>query len=266
MDLKQLILIRHGELPPEYAGRFVGSTDAPLGEKGMEDCRALAGIWKEMNSEVTFVSPKLRARQTAELVCGDGEIQLDDRLREVDFGRWETLNFEEIAGRDPEYSKYWYDHPQEIHFPEGESVPDFYARVEAFTEMLLKDPHREMTVISHGGVLTVMIFSLPNMTIRGYNLRQSLAASARTFNKVKFMSVFLTMGIYTLVTIIPLVGNALLVHFFRYPGHQIVSWILSLVWYYLCFLVLPSYIYAMYFDAEDMERADLNEGKFIELG
>ena len=78
MDLKQLILIRHGELPPEYAGRFVGSTDAPLGEKGMEDCRALAGIWKEMNSEVTFVSPKLRARQTAELVCGDGEIQLDD--------------------------------------------------------------------------------------------------------------------------------------------------------------------------------------------
>lgn len=116
------------------------------------------------------------------------------------------------------------------------------------------------------GVLTVMIFSLPNMTIRGYNLRQSLAASARTFNKVKFMSVFLTMGIYTLVTIIPLVGNALLVHFFRYPGHQIVSWILSLVWYYLCFLVLPSYIYAMYFDAEDMERADLNEGKFIELG
>ena len=116
------------------------------------------------------------------------------------------------------------------------------------------------------GVLTVMIFSLPNMTIRGYNLRQSLAASARTFNKVKFMSVFLTMGIYTLVTIIPLVGNALLVHFFRYPGHQIVSWILSLVWYYLCFLVLPSYIYAMYFDAEDMERADLNEGKFFELG
>lgn len=116
------------------------------------------------------------------------------------------------------------------------------------------------------GVLTVMIFSLPNMTIRGYNLRQSLAASARTFNKVKFMSVFLTMGIYTLVTIIPLVGNALLVHFFRYPGHQIVSWILSLVWYYACFLALPSYIYAMYFDAEDMERADLNEGKFIELG
>ena len=81
MDLKELILIRHGELPPEYAGRFVGSTDAPLGEKGMEDCRALAGIWKGMNSEVTFVSPKLRARQTAELICGDGEIQLDDRLR-----------------------------------------------------------------------------------------------------------------------------------------------------------------------------------------
>ncbi len=163
MDLKRLILIRHGELPPEFAGRFVGRTDAPLGEQGIADCRALAGIWRNMNSEVVFVSPKLRARQTAELICGEGNFLLDNRLREVDFGRWENLNFEEIAGRDPEYSKYWYDHPQEIRFPEGEAVPEFYARVEQFTEMLLKESRKVMTVISHGGVLTVMIRRLMDL-------------------------------------------------------------------------------------------------------
>ena len=63
-----------------------------------------------------------------------------------------------------------------------------------------------------------------------------------------------------------ILGNALLVYFFRYSGNQIVIWILSFLWYYACFLLLPSYIYASYFDAEDMERADMDEEEFTEVG
>ena len=144
MSSKKLILIRHGELPPKYSGHFVGSTDAPLGEKGIEDCKALAEVWRKFNSG-------------ARLVCGDSPLIVDDRLREVDFGRWENLTFDEISGGDPEYSKYWFDHPREIHFPNGEAVPDFEKRVVQFTEMLYSLPQTVITVISHGGVLTTMI-------------------------------------------------------------------------------------------------------------
>ena len=163
MAVKKIILIRHGELQPEFSGRFVGSTDAPLGEHGIADCRALAGIWRAMKSEITFVSPKLRALQTAELICGSVPAVKDDAIREIDFGKWENLTFEEIAGANPEYSKYWYDHPDEIHFPEGESVQLFNLRVEAFTEMLLELPQNVITVISHGGVLTAMIRRLMDL-------------------------------------------------------------------------------------------------------
>ena len=114
------------------------------------------------------------------------------------------------------------------------------------------------------GIFVLMIFTLPNMTIRGYNLRQSLAASTRTFNRVKFMSMMITLALICLVTIIPLAANAVLIKFFRYSGNQIVKWVLSFIWYYLCFLFLPSYIYAVYFDAEDMERADIPDDKFGE--
>lgn len=116
------------------------------------------------------------------------------------------------------------------------------------------------------GIFTATIFTLPNMTVRGYNLSQSLAASFRTFYKVKFFPVFLTLGLSCLISILPLLGNALLVYFFRYSGNQIVIWILSFLWYYACFLLLPSYIYASYFDAEDMERADMDEEEFTEIG
>lgn len=114
-------------------------------------------------------------------------------------------------------------------------------------------------------IFVLMIFTLPNMTIRGYNLRQSLAASTRTFNRVNYMSVFLTLSITCLVTIIPLASHAILVRFYHYSGYQVVNWVLSFAWYYVCCLFLPSYIYAAYFDAEDMERADVPDDKFGDI-
>lgn len=114
-------------------------------------------------------------------------------------------------------------------------------------------------------IFVLMIFTLPNMTIRGYNLRQSLAASTRTFNRVNYMSVFLTLSITCLVTIIPLAAHAILVRFYHYSGYQVVNWVLSFAWYYVCCLFLPSYIYAAYFDAEDMERADVPDDKFGDI-
>ena len=61
-----------------------------------------------------------------------------------------------------------------------------------------------------------------------------------------------------------LAANAILVSLFRYSGFQVVNWVLSFAWYYLCCLFLPSYIYAAYFDAEDMERADIQGDKFAD--
>ena len=47
-----------------------------------------------------------------------------DAIREIDFGKWENLTFEEIAGANPEYSKYccvWaFEHPEE--HPELDTV------------------------------------------------------------------------------------------------------------------------------------------------
>lgn len=113
-------------------------------------------------------------------------------------------------------------------------------------------------------IFVLMIFTLPNMTIRGYNLRQSLAASTRTFNRVRYMSVLVTLALTCLITILPLAANAILVSLYHYSGFQVVNWVLAFAWYYLCCLFLPSYIYAAYFDAEDMERADIQGDKFAD--
>ena len=111
MPSKTLILIRHGELPPEYAGHFVGSTDAPLGDKGIEDCRALADLWRNYKSEVVYVSPKLRARQSARLVCGEAPLIVEAHKMLVKWeqgdpevrGLWKRMNEWVYAGFDETY-------------------------------------------------------------------------------------------------------------------------------------------------------------------
>ena len=158
MALKELILIRHGELPDEYAGRFVGSTDAPLGEAGIRCCQALAPVWRAKYADTTvYVSPKLRARMSAELICGEHLFRIDERLREIDFGRWENLTFAEIKERDPELFEEWMAHPDEMIFPDGESFPEFCRRTAEFADMLKQSADECVTVIAHGGVLTRLI-------------------------------------------------------------------------------------------------------------
>lgn len=158
MAHKELILIRHGELPEEYAGRFVGSTDAPLGEAGIRSCRLLASLWKARYAGcAVFASPKLRTRMSAELICGDSLVRLDDRIREIDFGEWENLTFDEIAERDPERCREWLAHPDDVEFPGGEKFSDFCGRVEEFSSMVKSLDDERIAVVSHGGVLVRMI-------------------------------------------------------------------------------------------------------------
>lgn len=155
MDGK-LFLIRHGEVLKEYRGRYIGSTDAPLdfaaAQAGMLELhRKLNGVCQRC-----FCSPLKRAAATAQAVFPDMEIIYDARLREIDFGAWENLSFDEIcriAGR--EAVQKWCGAPEEMSFPGGEDYPGFARRVDGFFDWI---SHPEYIagnpgVVTHGGVI-----------------------------------------------------------------------------------------------------------------
>lgn len=153
MQIRQILLIRHCEVPDEYRGRYIGSTDVPLSEAGRAAARNLAPQLASFAPETVVSSPLRRAVETAELAAPGREIRFDPRLTEIDFGTWEALTFAEIEQRaTPEELRCWSESPGEMRFPGGESFPAFRRRVDAaFAELLAGTAGEIVAVITHGG-------------------------------------------------------------------------------------------------------------------
>jgi broad specificity phosphatase PhoE len=104
--------MRHGETSWNAQARFQGHSDVPLSVKGTRQMLEIATRLREILVRSTmrsstvriFSSPLARARESARILCGelgfrDGEIIVDERLREMSFGRWEGLTTYEVKER-----------------------------------------------------------------------------------------------------------------------------------------------------------------------
>ena len=102
-----LILARHGNtFGPDDTPVWVGANeDLPLVEKGLQQSRQVGLALREagMLPDRIIAGPLKRTRIGAELAgeaCGySGEIETDERLREIDYGVWGGKSDEEIAAQ-----------------------------------------------------------------------------------------------------------------------------------------------------------------------
>lgn len=104
MRFSDIILIRHGETVSNSEGRFQGSQDSPLTERGRADAARLGAYFGERLGPVDYwyVSPYGRARDTSRLI----REAMDDRplppeevhreLREINCGTFETQLHKEV--------------------------------------------------------------------------------------------------------------------------------------------------------------------------
>jgi broad specificity phosphatase PhoE len=81
----------------------------------------------------------LRALETAQTVATGRPVEVDERLRELDYGQWEGLTYEEIETRDPALRAHWDHDPGSTHSPGGESGEDVAARALSFLVDLLSE-------------------------------------------------------------------------------------------------------------------------------
>lgn len=102
--MSKILLARHGNtFGPGDRIVWVGAQeDLPLVEKGEEQARALGNALRDADLTPAHIicGPLKRTRRAAELVAEltgfDGEIQIDQRLREIDYGSWGGKTAEEL--------------------------------------------------------------------------------------------------------------------------------------------------------------------------
>ncbi len=160
----RLIFIRHGETDWNAEGRLQGQHDIPINGRGRDQAGSAGRdarkyIAREGLTGLRYVaSPLSRTRETMEIARGamgldPRDYDLDDRLMELSFGRWEGLIWPEVQAMDPWAAKAregdkWLFQP-----PGGESYAMLADRLRPWLATVTCDT----LVVSHGGVARVLM-------------------------------------------------------------------------------------------------------------
>ncbi len=167
---RKLILLRHGQTG--FSGQYIGAKDVPLSANGFHQIARLQPLLKNQQIDCIMSSPMLRCRESTEILFADHPVQYDDDLREIDFGRWEGLSFQEIAASDPDLVDKWAVWNPDFCFPEGECIAHFLKRVHRAGSRIQESSNENIILIAHGGVIRALLCYLLNLKPENYLLFQ----------------------------------------------------------------------------------------------
>ena len=159
-----LLAVRHGQTDWNLAGKAQGQVDRPLTELGRQQAEQSAAILQRFAARrgfcaaalPSFSSPLGRALETARIVNAalgsHAPAQVDVRLIEMSFGRWEGMTAAEMKADDPVWRKARKNDRWNVAPPGGESYADLYKRVEDFSHSV----RQPAIIVTHLGVLRLL--------------------------------------------------------------------------------------------------------------
>ncbi len=155
----RLHLVRHGESTHNAEGRIQGHSDTALSELGRRQGEAAAAALAALPVDAIFSSPLRRARETAEAIAErQGKlVQTDRRLMELNVGMFQDRLRSELAEECPVEFSRWLSGDDDYVIPGGESRHQLLDRATAAIGEIVAAGHREVVVVTHGGLLSVLL-------------------------------------------------------------------------------------------------------------
>jgi len=159
---------RHGETEWNRQLRFQGSKNSELTEKGILAAELLSDRIEELDLDCIIASPLKRAFQTAEIVKGKKDIEIikNDGFKEINLGDFEGMRYDEISRNWGPVLKRIEDDPFSNPYPNGESLFEFYKRVEnSFKDVIEKYRGKKTLIVAHGGTVKCIECYIRNIQI-----------------------------------------------------------------------------------------------------
>ncbi|MDE3175388.1 MAG: histidine phosphatase family protein [Pseudomonadota bacterium] len=157
-----LFLIRHGATPWTAAGRYQGRHDTPLSALGRADAERIATRLRDADIGLVVASPLARARDTAAplAAAAGAPLRFDERLIELDYGKWEGLTQSQVKALWPTALRDWKRGVASARPPGGEALHELQARVEDFLRALKPPARGAVAIVAHAWVVRVALLSL----------------------------------------------------------------------------------------------------------
>ena len=97
----ELWLVRHGETEWSLSGAHTSHTDIPLTDHGKRRAEELRDYLKGTEFAAVLVSPMQRARETCAIAGFGDQAEIEDGLKEWDYGVYEGKTTKEIRETEP---------------------------------------------------------------------------------------------------------------------------------------------------------------------
>lgn len=172
-DVTLLWLIRHAEVESRYQGVFGGRIDMDLSPRGHEQALALAAYLKRMRFDALYASPMRRVQHTIAPLVNNGLPQpvIIPELREVDFGIWTGLAWNEVNERFGISPYQWLEQLEGGLIPNAECAGTLRKRVEPCLQQILKShKQKSVAVFCHGGVIRMFLAILLELPLSKMSL------------------------------------------------------------------------------------------------
>ena len=183
----ELICVRHGRTAWNADRRFQGHTDVPLDEEGRAQAAALGTLLRDARIDTAVSSDLSRAIETARIVLGarDLPVRLDPEWREMRFGDWEGLTWDEIRAANPQLDEGDIASVHTFTPGGGETFADLTVRVARAVERVVAEtpPDGTALVATHAGPLHALLAVLLGDAERAALRVRFLTASITRFRR-----------------------------------------------------------------------------------
>ncbi|MCX5800882.1 MAG: histidine phosphatase family protein [Candidatus Eisenbacteria bacterium] len=177
--VKTWFVVRHGESTDNESGdRYSGITESTVTENGLRQAESVGRFLQPEGIQKIFSSPMKRAVATARMIQSltGGQLVIDQRLREIDYGEWEGLTRKEVFARWPEsYSRYKEDPVTNTPLA-GESPVRVLERVQEFWQEMQHSPSMlgisKIVVVTHNTVTRILLAHLSGTPLKRYRERR----------------------------------------------------------------------------------------------
>ncbi len=167
----KLLFTRHGQTDWNIARRYQGHSDTALNQVGIHQAEQLAKRLSKETIHAIYSSDLSRAMATARAVAAFHHIEprMDPRWRELSFGDWEGMTYDEMSAHSPDLFDAWMKDSLAVSTPNGETHLQLAEKVEAaFNEIKTKHKEETVLIVGHSGSMQSLLALLLGVTLSRY--------------------------------------------------------------------------------------------------
>lgn len=141
----KIYIVRHGQTKSNLKEIYDLKDD--INETGIEQAKELKEKIQDLEYDVLYCSPLLRARHTAEIInTKNKEMIIDNRLSERDPG--------DFSGKPYQFmdrEEYW-NYYSNIQYGTAETMQNLLERVTSFLDELKTKSYKQILIVAHSGI------------------------------------------------------------------------------------------------------------------